>query len=124
MECVVDFVQQKIPNFSPYHLKCNPEKYLNFLFMVFSDLEAYNQELARDLEQNKYIMLKLFTLLLQKKFQPLHIKIDSTCLKVINKKHGFKVPLDGYELWDQYFDLKKLQNKATRCLKSFWSRMG
>jgi len=80
MECVVDFVQQKIPNFSPYHLKCNPEKYLNFLFMVLSDLEAYNQELAMDLEQNKYKMLKLFTLLPEKKIQPLHIKIDSTCV--------------------------------------------
>jgi len=98
---------------------CNPEKYLNFLFMILRDLEAYNQDLARDLEWNKYKMVKLFMLLPQKKIQLLHIKINTTCLKSINKQPGFKVPLDGYELWDHYFNLKKTTKQGNKMFEDF-----
>ena len=86
---------------APLEVSKHPEVYMRFLRRMLLDLENSDEP------------LRLFSLLPQKKIQPLYITINSTILKHLHKYlqssilNPFEVDEEVISLWDYYFDMKR-----------------
>ena len=86
---------------APLEVSKHPEVYMRFLRRMLLDLENSGEP------------LRLFSLLPQKKIQPLYITINSTILKHLHKylqsfeDDPLEVDEEVISLWDYYFDMKR-----------------